>query len=150
MNRFLLPLGIFIVLVGFLAVGLRLNPREIPSPLIDKAAPAFQLAQLHETGKMLSTQDMQGKVWLLNVWASWCPPCRVEHPILMGIAASGVPIYGVNYKDKPEDAKRFLSQLGNPFVAIGADNVNGKGKGKKDAAKADEAAAPAKDDNASA
>ena len=76
MNRFLLPLGIFIVLVGFLAVGLRLNPREIPSPLIDKPAPMFQLAQLHEADKTLAKQDMQGKVWLLNVWASWCVSCR--------------------------------------------------------------------------
>ena len=126
MNRFLLPLGIFIVLVDFLAVGLHLNPREIPSPLIDKAAPAFQLAQLHETGKMLSTQDMQGKVWLLNVWASWCVSCREEHPVLLELSRSKtVPLYGLNYKDPRDEALRWLKQFGDPYDMSVAD-VDGR------------------------
>ena len=94
MNRWLWPLGLFLVLVVFLGVGLTLNPREVPSPLISKAAPPFQLPQLHEPEKTFSQKDMAGKVWLLNVWASWCASCRVEHPLLMDLAKSGaVPIY---------------------------------------------------------
>ena len=116
MNRFLLPLGLFIVLVAFLAVGLGLNPREIPSPLIDKPAPVFQLAQLHEAGKTLATKDMQGKVWLLNVWASWCVSCREEHPVLLDLAkANVVPIIGLNYKDQRIDALGWLKQFGDPY-----------------------------------
>jgi len=117
MNRFLLPLGIFIVLVGFLAAGLRLNPREIPSPFIDKPAPVFKLAQLHETGKTLAKEDMQGKVWLLNVWASWCVSCREEHPVLLDLAKTNVvPIVGLNYKDQRNDALGWLKQFGDPYT----------------------------------
>ncbi len=117
MTRFLLPLGVFIVLVVFLAIGLGLNPREVPSPLINKPAPAFQLPQLHQPDKTFSQQDMQGKVWLLNVWASWCVSCREEHPVLMELAKSNtVPIYGLNYKDKPDDALGWLKQFGDPYV----------------------------------
>ena len=117
MNRFLLPLGIFIVLLGFLAVGLRLNPREIPSPFIDKPAPVFKLVQLHETGKTLAKEDMQGKVWLLNVWASWCVSCREEHPVLLDLAKTNVvPIVGLNYKDQRNDALGWLRQFGDPYT----------------------------------
>jgi cytochrome c biogenesis protein CcmG/thiol:disulfide interchange protein DsbE len=117
MNRFLLPLGIFIVLVGFLAIGLNLNPREVPSPLINKPAPAFELPQLHKPEATFSPKDMQGKVWLLNVWASWCVSCRQEHPLLVELAKSGlVPIYGLNYKDPRDDAMRWLKQFGDPYV----------------------------------
>jgi cytochrome c biogenesis protein CcmG/thiol:disulfide interchange protein DsbE len=117
MNRFLLPLGIFIVLLGFLAVGLRLNPREIPSPFIDKPAPVFKLVQLHETGKTLAKEDMQGKVWLLNVWASWCVSCREEHPVLLDLAKTNVvPIVGLNYKDQRNDALGWLKQFGDPYT----------------------------------
>lgn len=117
MNRFLLPLGIFIVLLGFLAVGLRLNPREIPSPFIDKPAPVFKLVQLHETGKTLAKEDMQGKVWLLNVWASWCVSCREEHPVLLDLAKTNVvPIVGLNYKDQRTDALGWLKQFGDPYT----------------------------------
>ena len=117
MTRFLVPLAIFIVLVAFLAVGLGLNPREVPSPLINKPAPAFRLPQLHQPDKTFSQQDMQGKVWLLNVWASWCVSCREEHPVLMDLAKSNaVPIYGLNYKDKPEDGLAWLKQFGDPYV----------------------------------
>jgi len=117
MTRFLVPLAVFIVMVAFLAVGLGLNPREVPSPLINKPAPAFVLPQLHQPDKTFSQQDMKGKVWLLNVWASWCVSCREEHPVLMDLAKSNaVPIYGLNYKDKPEDALAWLRQFGDPYA----------------------------------
>ena len=122
MNRFLLPLGIFVVLVVFLAIGLQLNPREIPSPLIDKPAPAFELPQLAEPGLKFSTADMKGKVWMFNVWASWCVSCREEHPVLVELAKSGiVPIYGLDYKDQRADADRWLKQFGNPYVLSAVD-----------------------------
>ena len=122
MMRFLLPLGVFIVLVVFLFVGLKLNPREVPSPLIGKPAPAFQLQQLHEPTKTLTPKDNLGKVWLLNVWASWCAACREEHPLLVQLAKSGVaPIYGLNYKDKRNDALGWLRQFGDPYVVNIAD-----------------------------
>ena len=117
MTRFLLPLAIFIVLVGFLRVGLGLNPRQVPSPLVGKPAPEFQLQQLHESEKTLTSKDNLGKVWLLNVWASWCVSCREEHPVLVELAKSGiVPVYGLNYKDEREDALRWLKQFGDPYV----------------------------------
>lgn len=116
MKRFLLPLGLFIALVVFLGVGLRLNPREIPSPFIDKPAPAFKLTQLHAPDQTISPQDMVGKVWLLNVFASWCVSCRVEHPVLMDLARQGVvPIVGLNYKDKRDAGIGWLRQFGNPY-----------------------------------
>ena len=126
MTRFLVPLAVFIVMVAFLAVGLGLNPREVPSPLINKPAPAFQLPQLHQPDKTFSQQDMKGKVWLLNVWASWCVSCRQEHPLLMDLAKSNVvPIYGLNYKDPREDALAWLKELGDPYVLSIADR-NGR------------------------
>lgn len=117
MTRFAIPLVLFILLVAFLAVGLRHDPHEVPSPLINKPAPAFQLAQLKDPSKSFSAQDMRGKVWLLNVWASWCITCRDEHPLLIQYARSGaLPIYGLNYKDKREDALAWLGELGDPYV----------------------------------
>jgi cytochrome c biogenesis protein CcmG, thiol:disulfide interchange protein DsbE len=116
MNRFLIPLALFIGLVVFLAIGLGRDPHEVPSPLINKPAPAFQLPQLHEPAKTFSAQEMRGKVWLLNVWASWCISCREEHPLLLDFARSGaVPLYGLNYKDQPNDAVAWLNELGNPY-----------------------------------
>lgn len=116
MSRFLLPLSIFIVLAAFLGIGLRLNPREVPSPLIDKPAPAFRVAQLHDAGKTISPEDMRGKVWLLNVWASWCVACRQEHPILVELAKRNVvPIVGLNYKDGRDAAQQWLRELGDPY-----------------------------------
>jgi cytochrome c biogenesis protein CcmG, thiol:disulfide interchange protein DsbE len=126
MRRFLLPLGVFIALVLFLGIGLRLNPREIPSPFIGKAAPAFKLAQLADPDKTISPQDMVGKVWLLNVWASWCVSCRQEHPVLMDFARQGVvPILGLNYKDKRDDGTGWLTQFGNPY-ALSAFDADGR------------------------
>jgi cytochrome c biogenesis protein CcmG/thiol:disulfide interchange protein DsbE len=116
MNKFLLPLGGFIVLVALLAVGLNLNPREVPSPLIGKPAPDFKVPLLDDATKTFSPKDMQGKVWLLNVWASWCVSCREEHPILVEFAKTGtLPIVGLDYKDKREDGQRWLARFGNPY-----------------------------------
>ena len=116
MKRFLWPLAIFLLLVGFLAAGLKLNPREIPSPLVGKPAPAFTLPVLQQPEKRFSPADMRGKVWLLNVWASWCVSCRDEHPVLVALSKQGVlPILGLNYKDKDDDAQRWLQQFGNPY-----------------------------------
>ena len=122
MKRYLLPLIVFVLLVGFLAAGLSLNPREVPSPLIGKPAPAFSLPRLDAAGQTLSAQDLRGKVWVLNVWASWCAPCRQEHPLIAELAKSGgAPVYGLNYKDKPADATTWLGQLGNPYTATVSD-----------------------------
>ncbi len=117
MKRFLIPLGIFIVLVGFLAVGLRLDPREVPSPLVGKPAPDFKLALLSDPAKQLSPADLRGKVWLFNVWASWCASCRQEHDLLLDLSRQGgVLIYGMDYKDQPGDAQAVLNRYGNPYV----------------------------------
>ena len=118
MTRYLLPLGVFIALVLLLGVGLSLNPREVPSPLIGKPAPAFQLPQLHQPEQSLSSRELQGKVWVLNVWASWCAACRDEHPVLTDLARSGIaPVYGLNYKDKRDDAIAWLKRYGDPYAA---------------------------------
>ncbi len=118
MNRYLIPLAVFIVLVVFLGIGLGLNPREIPSPLIGKPAPVFKLTQLHESSKVLGKEDLLGQVWLLNVWASWCVSCREEHPVLIEFAKLNVvPIYGLNYKDQRADALAWLSRFGDPYKA---------------------------------
>jgi cytochrome c biogenesis protein CcmG, thiol:disulfide interchange protein DsbE len=117
MTRYVIPLAIFIVLVVFLAIGLVHDPHEVPSPLINKPAPAFQLTQLKDQSKTFSAQEMRGKVWLLNVWASWCISCRDEHPLLLEYARSAVlPIYGLNYKDQRADALAWLAELGDPYV----------------------------------
>lgn len=122
MGRFLLPLTIFLIVVAFLGVGLRLNPHEIPSPLIDKPAPAFSLPHLHHPEQVFSPKELAGTVWLLNVWASWCGGCRDEHPLLVGLAARGeVPIYGLDYKDRREAALAWLKELGNPFPVSAMD-----------------------------
>jgi cytochrome c biogenesis protein CcmG/thiol:disulfide interchange protein DsbE len=120
MRRYFWPLVVcagFAVLVGFLAVGLRLDPREVPSPLINKPAPAFQLPRLDDPALTLSPQDLQGQVWLLNVWASWCVSCQQEHPLLVGLAQAGlVPVYGLNYKDQRSNAQAWLARHGDPYV----------------------------------
>lgn len=116
MRRFILPLALFVVLVGFLAAGLRLNPREVPSPLIGKPAPDFKLTQVHAEHATISPADLKGKVWLFNVWASWCVACKVEHPVLMDLKRMNlVPIVGLDYKDKRPDALKFLAQGGDPY-----------------------------------
>jgi cytochrome c biogenesis protein CcmG/thiol:disulfide interchange protein DsbE len=110
--------GIFLALVALLAAGLRLNPREVPSPLIGKPAPAFELPMLRAPDKTFTQKDMLGKVWILNVWASWCAPCLVEHPVITQLAKSGVaPVVGLNYKDARDDALPWLARNGDPFTA---------------------------------
>jgi cytochrome c biogenesis protein CcmG/thiol:disulfide interchange protein DsbE len=117
MRRFLLPLAIFAVLVVFLALGLNLDPHEVPSPLIDKPAPAFAAPSLAKPELTIQRDDMLGKVWILNVWASWCGACRDEHPILVEFSRhTKVPIYGLNYKDNRPDGLGWLRQLGNPYT----------------------------------
>ena len=126
MGRYLIPLAIFITLVVFLAIGLGHDPREVPSPLINKPAPAFQLPQLHEPAKTFSVENMRGKVWVLNFWGTWCVACREEHPLLVEFAKSGaLPIYGVDYKDDRDAAKQWLNELGNPY-ALTAFDVDGR------------------------
>jgi len=120
----LLPLALFVALAAFLAKGLTLDPSELPSPLIDKPAPVFSVARLPrlvggaDEGEFLST-DMEGQVWVLNVWASWCGPCIQEHPYLVSLAEQrDIPVVGLNYKDNPEDAQRWLARLGDPFAHL--------------------------------
>jgi cytochrome c biogenesis protein CcmG/thiol:disulfide interchange protein DsbE len=115
-------LGVFAALVLLLAIGLRLNPREVPSPLIGKAAPSFDLPLLQQPDKRFNEKQMLGRVWILNVWASWCPPCLVEHPVVTRVAAAGIaPVIGLNYKDAREEALPWLERNGNPYQLIAFD-----------------------------
>ncbi|PZN76910.1 MAG: DsbE family thiol:disulfide interchange protein [Candidatus Methylumidiphilus alinenensis] len=115
--RFLIPLILFIVMVAFLAVGLKLDPREVPSPFIGKPTPAFNLPQLADPGKSFSNANLQGQVSLLNVWASWCVSCKQEHPFLLKLAKQNIlPIYGLDYKDEREAGMEWLNRLGNPYT----------------------------------
>ncbi len=121
-TTFLLPLVLFGLLVAVLGVGLFLNPREIPSPLIGRPVPTFELPPVQGRTLGLASRDLQGEVSLVNVFASWCVACREEHPVLMELARSGaVPVHGLNYKDKPEDAARWLKDWGDPYTRTGAD-----------------------------
>ena len=116
MKKTLIPLGLFVILVVFLAIGLTRDPHEIPSPLIGKATPAFTAPVLDGAGLELSNKDMLGKVWLLNTWASWCAACREEHPLLVALAKSKLlPIVGLDYKDKDVDGIKWLARFGNPY-----------------------------------
>lgn len=122
MIRYLVPLVVFVLLLAFLGVGLTLNPRDVPSPLIGQPAPSFQLAQLRDPGKTFSSTEMRGRVWLLNVWASWCVSCRDEHPVLLELADKKlVAIHGLNYKDKPADALNWLRRFGDPYSLSAVD-----------------------------
>jgi len=117
-KKLLLPLVVFLVLAGFLFAGLWRDPRQVPSPLIDKPAPQFSLARLDDPAAKLGTADMKGQVWLLNVWASWCVSCREEHPLLVELAkAKVVPIIGLDYKDEPSAGRKWLAQFGDPYTA---------------------------------
>jgi cytochrome c biogenesis protein CcmG/thiol:disulfide interchange protein DsbE len=115
-KRLLWTLGICGALVILLAIGLTLKPREVPSPLIGKPAPAFELPLLEKPEKTFSQKEMLGKVWVLNVWASWCAPCLVEHPQITRLAGA-VPVVGLNYKDARSDAIPWLKRNGDPYVA---------------------------------
>ncbi len=118
----LLPLGLFVVIAAALAAGLTLKPRDIPSALIGKPVPQFSLTPLYEGKGSFTDEDLKtGEARIVNVWASWCVPCVAEHPILTDLTAMGITVYGINYKDKPEDALFFLRRLGDPFAKIGVD-----------------------------
>lgn len=119
--KLILPLILFLVLVGFLGKGLFLNPREVPSPLVGKPAPAFTAPILGEANKTFSSADMKGKVWLLNTWASWCAACRDEHPLLVEMLAHDIPLYGLAYKDTDEESLEVLKELGNPYILTATD-----------------------------
>ena len=120
--RRFLPLAAFALLAVLLGVGLTLKPREVPSPFIGKPAPAFTLPLLADPARSFSPESMRGQVWLLNVWASWCAPCRDEHPLLVALAReTGVPIVGLNYKDDPRNAQEWLLRLGDPYRATAMD-----------------------------
>lgn len=123
MNKFLLlPLVLFIALVGFLLIGLHRDPHEVPSPLINKPAPDFKLSQLRDPNKTFSPQEMRGKVWVLNFWGTWCVACREEHPLLLEYSKTGaVPIFGVDYKDERAAALQMLDQEGDPYALTVSD-----------------------------
>jgi len=124
--RYLIPLAVFLLLAVFLWQGLKLDPRNVPSPLVNKPAPQFDLPQLTNPDVHVKRDDMLGQVWILNVWASWCVSCRQEHPVLMRLARQNiVPIYGLNYKDTREAGIKWLNDFGDPYVASGFD-VNGR------------------------
>ena len=126
MRRFLLPLGVLFPLLMLLGAGLGRDPQAIPSPLVGRPAPAFALAQLELPEKSFGPQDMKGKVWMLNVWASWCSSCRQEHPLLLDLAQRGVvPIVGLDYMDARPEGAKWLAQHGNPYQLSVLD-ANGK------------------------
>ena len=120
--RFMLPFAIFLGLSVLLAVGLGRDPKVLPSALIDKPAPAIDLPLLHDPQQRLKVDALRGQVWLLNVWASWCAPCRDELPVLTELAARDrVALYGLNYKDNSETARDWLRRYGNPYLGSAVD-----------------------------
>ncbi len=119
---YLIPLLVFVGLAVFMGFGLKHDPHEVPSPFIGKAAPDFRLPRLEGEGTF-SPADYRGKVWLLNVWASWCVSCREEHPILLKYARmSQIPLVGLDYKDDAAAGRRWVDQYGNPYTIIAQDN----------------------------
>ena len=124
--KFLIPLLLFVILVGFLAIGLNRDPHEVPSPLIGKPAPAFEVPQLEQSNKTFSPESLKGQVWILNVWASWCVACREEHPILLELSKAQIaPLIGLDYKDQRDDALAMLARQGNPYT-LSAFDGNGR------------------------
>lgn len=118
MSRFLAPIIILAILVGVFFVGLHKDPSIVPSPLIGKPAPVYELPLLLRPGETLGTEKLLGQVYLLNIWGTWCPACLTEHDALLEIQRQNiVPIYGFNWKDDPRLARQWLAQLGNPYVA---------------------------------
>jgi cytochrome c biogenesis protein CcmG/thiol:disulfide interchange protein DsbE len=122
MGRLAIPIGLTILLIVALGVGLTLDPLQAPSPYLDKPVSPFTLKDLRNPSKTLNEQDLSGKVWLVNVWASWCVSCRSEHSLLMKLAQSDkVSLFGLNYKDRREDALHWLDEGGDPYRLVGAD-----------------------------
>lgn len=123
MNKYFIPLIAFLLLVSFLTIGLGLNPKKVPSPLIGKTAPAFSLPRLSDTQKTISPSDYKGQVWMFNVWASWCSACRQEHPLLLKLAKQKLlPIIGLDYKDTSKKAAQWLQDFGHPYDAVAVDS----------------------------
>lgn len=122
MVRFL-PLAIFLALLVVFLVGLGLNSRLVPSPLVHKSAPVIDLPALYDADKRITVEGLRGRVWLLNVWASWCVGCRVEHATVERLAGEGAYIVGLNYKDSDADAKQWLTEWGNPYQQIAVDTA---------------------------
>lgn len=121
--KWAIPLAVFVLLVGFFAIGLTRDPREVPSPLIGKPAPQFKLARLAEPERTFGPEEMHGQVWLLNVWASWCVSCRVEHPLLVEMSQRKlVPIVGLDYKDQRADGMKWLRTHGDPYLLSAYDD----------------------------
>jgi cytochrome c biogenesis protein CcmG/thiol:disulfide interchange protein DsbE len=119
---FMVPLAVFAVIAGFLWLGLGLDPRRVPSPLVGKPVPEFSLPPVKGRTLGLSSRDLKGEVSLVNVFASWCVPCRDEHPVFLDLHRRGVvPVHGINYKDDPDAAERWLAELGDPYTRTGAD-----------------------------
>jgi cytochrome c biogenesis protein CcmG/thiol:disulfide interchange protein DsbE len=114
--RYYIPLVVFLVMGIFLAIGLKLDPRHVPSPLVDKPVPDFTLPRLDDVSQNFNPVEMKGTVWVLNVWASWCVSCRAEHEVLKDLVARNpVPLVGLNYKDEIADAQTWLNRLGDPY-----------------------------------
>jgi cytochrome c biogenesis protein CcmG/thiol:disulfide interchange protein DsbE len=116
MKRYLIPLAVFLAVAVALGIGLTLDPSRVPSPLIGKPAPAFSAPDLHHPTRTVTMADLKGRVALVNVWASWCAACLDEHPYVKELAETGVPIYGINYKDTRKDALEWLDRYGNAYV----------------------------------
>lgn len=122
MAKFLVPLGLFLLLGAFLFVGLYRDPNDLPSPLIGRAAPAFDLPSLHDPAYRVANGELAGRTYVLNVWGTWCAGCRQEHDVLLEIARQGaVPIVGLNWKDDPDKARQWLVELGNPYATVALD-----------------------------
>ena len=120
--RFVFPLAVFLGIAIFLFAGLGKDPRVLPSPLIDKPAPEFDLPDLHDPAARVSSKALRGQIYLLNVWGSWCVSCRIEHPVLEAFAREKlVPVIGLDWKDPREDALRWLAQFGDPYDQIAVD-----------------------------
>jgi cytochrome c biogenesis protein CcmG/thiol:disulfide interchange protein DsbE len=122
LRRLALPLGLLATVLAVLAVGLTLNPRELPSPLIGRMAPRFALPELRDPSRIVTPDDMNGRVWLLNVWASWCVACRQEHALLVDLSRTGaVPLIGLDYKDNRNAGLEWLHDAGDPYILSLAD-----------------------------
>ncbi|HEU4655494.1 MAG TPA: DsbE family thiol:disulfide interchange protein [Steroidobacteraceae bacterium] len=124
MWRYLLPAAIFAALIAFFYIGLGKDKSELPSPLIGKPAPTFELPQVDDASKTIGTAELKGKPYVLNVWGTWCIACRQEHPVLLQIAQRReIPLIGLDWKDERAKAQRWLKQLGNPYSAVAFDDV---------------------------
>ena len=124
--KYVVPIAVFLGLAAFFAIGLTRDPRLVPSPFVDKAAPPFRLEHVQDSRLAFAPEEMKGKVWMLNVWASWCASCRVEHPLLVEMSRRGiVPIVGLNYKDRREDALPWLARFGDPY-ALSVWDIDGR------------------------